>query len=54
MHVSMDANGGELLPQSTEPDKDQCSKPEQGMFCFKAGDRRVSCLQAVQIVSHNC
>lgn len=42
MHVSLDTNGGELLPQSTEPDKDQCSKPEQNLYCFKAGDRRVN------------
>lgn len=42
MHVTMGRNGKELLPQSPEPDKDQCSKPEQGMFCFKAGDKRVN------------
>lgn len=37
MHVSLSRNGGELLPHSPEPDKDQCSKPEQDMYCFKAG-----------------
>ncbi|RWS11097.1 Peroxidase-like protein, partial [Dinothrombium tinctorium] len=42
MHVSFSANGGELLPHSTEPDSDQCSKPEENMYCFKAGDKRVN------------
>jgi peroxidase len=42
MHVSLARNGGELLPHSPEPDKDQCSKPEQEMFCFKAGDKRAN------------
>ena len=37
MHVTMGRNGKELLPQSPEPTNDQCSKPEQDMFCFKAG-----------------
>lgn len=40
MHVTMGRNGKELLPQSPEPDNDQCSKPDQQMFCFKAGDKR--------------
>ena len=35
MHVSLDSNSGELLPKSTEPDKDQCSKPDQNLYCFK-------------------
>ncbi|RWS28959.1 peroxidasin-like protein [Leptotrombidium deliense] len=42
MHVSLAANGGELLPKSTEPDSDQCSKPNQNQYCFKAGDKRVN------------
>jgi hypothetical protein len=37
MHVSLARNGGELLPHSPEPNDDQCSKPEQDMYCFKAG-----------------
>lgn len=37
MHVSMSASGGELLPHSPEPEKDQCSKPNENMYCFKAG-----------------
>lgn len=37
MHISMAANGGELLPHSPEPDSDQCSKPSENMYCFKAG-----------------
>lgn len=42
MHVTMGRNGKELLPQSPEPTNDQCSKPEQGQFCFKAGDKRAN------------
>lgn len=42
MHVSMASNGGELLPHSTEPTKDQCSKPDEGLFCFKAGKEVIS------------
>ncbi|XP_015795696.1 peroxidase isoform X1 [Tetranychus urticae] len=42
MHISMAANGGELLPHSPEPDSDQCSKPSENMYCFKAGDKRVN------------
>src|SRR5256885_9858242 len=37
MHVSLASNGGELLPHSPEPTKDQCSKPEENLYCFKAG-----------------
>lgn len=42
MHVSLASNGGELLPHSPEPTKDQCSKPENNLYCFKAGDKRVN------------
>jgi len=42
MHVSLASNGGELLPHSPEPEKDQCSKPAENMYCFKAGDKRVN------------
>lgn len=37
MHVQMGANGKELLPQALDATNDQCSKPEQNIFCFKAG-----------------
>lgn len=43
MHVSLASNGGELLPHSPEPDKDQCSKPAENMYCFKAGECRDEC-----------
>jgi hypothetical protein len=42
MHVSLARNGGELLPHSPEPDSDQCSKPDEQQFCFKAGDKRAN------------
>lgn len=41
MHVSLATNGGELLPHSPEPTKDQCSKPDEGLYCFKAGTETV-------------
>lgn len=37
MHVQMGANGKELLPQNVDDSNDQCSKPDQSAFCFKAG-----------------
>lgn len=41
MHVSLATNGGELLPHSPEPTKDQCSKPDEGLYCFKAGTEAI-------------
>lgn len=38
MHVQMGANGKELLPQAPDVTNDQCSKPDQNIFCFKAGE----------------
>jgi len=37
MHVTRGFNGKELLPHSPEPNSDQCSKPEENLYCFKAG-----------------
>ncbi|UXI20334.1 putative Xaa-Pro aminopeptidase P [Sarcoptes scabiei] len=42
MHVQMGANGKELLPQAPDVTNDQCSKPDQNIFCFKAGDKRAN------------
>lgn len=42
MHVSLASNGGELLPHSPEPTKDQCSKPEENLYCFKAGQNHIT------------
>ncbi|XP_077497453.1 chorion peroxidase-like [Amblyomma americanum] len=35
-------NGSRLLPASSRPDIDQCSKKAKGRLCFEAGDRRLN------------
>ncbi|XP_064485396.1 chorion peroxidase-like [Ornithodoros turicata] len=35
-------HGEELLPRSFHPDRDRCSRLDQGDFCFNAGDDRVN------------
>ncbi|GFT01135.1 peroxidase [Trichonephila clavipes] len=33
---------GDLLPQTDDAQKDQCSVPQRNLFCFRAGDARVN------------
>ncbi|XP_070397551.1 chorion peroxidase-like [Dermacentor albipictus] len=35
-------NGSKLLPASSRPHTDRCSKQKENRLCFKAGDRRVN------------
>lgn len=41
MLVAIGSNGGELMPRSEDP-QDQCSRPDEDMYCFKAGDKRAN------------